>query len=131
MTQPSGQETLHYAQSEGDAKRPTAEADRAAALDLDLSFPWISDVEQLTVEVRTRWILTDVNHIRTGARTMADIIFHIRERRHSRPPQWNIQASGGMWPAPSLPTSGPTPQMTKTGCIGGGTNEQPSASERL
>ena len=63
-----GQESLDYARSEGDAQRPTAEADRAGALDPDLWIPSISDVEQLTIQVRTRWILMDVHHIRTGGR---------------------------------------------------------------
>ena len=35
MTRPWGQESLDYEHSKGDAKRPTAEADWAAALDLD------------------------------------------------------------------------------------------------
>ena len=86
MTRPWGQESLDYAKSEGDAQHPSAEADGAAALDLDLWIPWISDVEQLTIQVRTRWILMDVHHIRTGPRTMADVIFNLREGRQSPPP---------------------------------------------
>ena len=46
---------------------------------MDLWILWISDVQQLTMKVRTRWILMDVHHIRTSARTMADIIFNLRE----------------------------------------------------
>ena len=79
MTRPWGQESLDYAQSDGDAQRRTAEADRAADLDLDLWVLWISDVKQLTIQVWTRWILMDVHHNRTGARTMADVIFNLRE----------------------------------------------------
>ena len=44
-----GQESLDYAPSEGDAQRPAVGAERAAALDLDLSLPWTSDMEQLTL----------------------------------------------------------------------------------
>ena len=64
----------------------TAEADCAAALDLDLWIPRISDVEQLTIEVWTRWVLMDVHHTRNGTRTMADVILNHRARRHSPPP---------------------------------------------
>ena len=86
MTRSWGQETVDHAQSKGGAQRPTAEADQAAAHDLDLWISRISDVEQLTVQVRTRWILMDVTHIRTSARTMADVTFNLREGRHSPPP---------------------------------------------
>ena len=77
---------MDYAQSKEQAQRPTAEADRAAALDPDLWIPRISDVEQLTIQVSTRWILMDVHHIRTGTRTMADVIFNLREGRPSSTP---------------------------------------------
>ena len=87
MTRPWRQESLDYAQSQGDAQRP-------AALDLELWIPRISDVEQLTIQGRTRWILMDVHHIRTGACTMADVIFDLRERRHSPPP---TMEHSGQW----------------------------------
>ena len=87
---------------------PTVEADCAAALDLDLWIPRISDVEQLTIQVWTRWVLMDVHHIRNGTRTMADVILNRRVRRHSRPPPWNAPACGGMW----SPTLGSVPDMT-------------------
>ena len=102
MTRPWGQESLDYAQSEGDAQRPTADADRPAVLDLDLWIPRISDVELLTIQVRTRWILMDVHHIRNGARSMADVIFKLPEGQHSPPPtmehpcQWRYVATGLM-----------------------------------
>ena len=76
---PWGQENLDYAQSEGDAQRPSAESERPAARDLD---PWITrinNVEQLTLAVRIRWLLKDIHLIASGTRTMADVIFSHRE----------------------------------------------------
>ena len=99
LTRPWGQESLDYAQSKRDAQRPTAEAGRAAALDLDLWIPRISDVEQLTIQIRPPWIPMDIQHIRTGARTMADVMFNLREGRHSplptmeHPGQWRYVAT--------------------------------------
>ena len=86
MAQPWGQESLDCEQSEGDAQRPSAEADSAAALDLDLWLPWTSDGEQLTLQVRTRWIFMDIHHIMNGTRTMADVILDHCEGRQSPPP---------------------------------------------
>ena len=86
MARPWGQESPDYAQSEGDAQRSTAKADRAAALDLDLWIPLISDVVQVTIQGGTRWILMDVHHIRNGSHIMADVVFNHREGRHSPPP---------------------------------------------
>ena len=86
MTQPWGQGSLDYAQSEGEAQRPNAEADCVAAGNLDLWIPQISYLEQLTIHVRTWWILMDVHHIRMGACTMADVIFNLPEVRHFPPP---------------------------------------------
>ena len=86
MARPWGQENLDYAQSKGDAQRPTVEADCAAALELDLWIPRISDVEQLTIQVWTRSVLMEVHHIRNGTHTMADVILNHHERRHSPPP---------------------------------------------
>ena len=102
VAQPVGQESLDYAQQEGDAQRPSAEADRAAALDLDLWLPLTSDVEQLSLQVRTRWILMDIHHIMHGTRTMAEVIFEHHKRQHSPPPamehpsQWQYVATGLM-----------------------------------
>ena len=107
-----GQESLDYAQSEGDAQRPSAEGGRAAALDLHLWLPRTSDVEQLTIQVRSRWVLMDIHHIRNGTRTMADIIFNHREGRHS-PPPINEQLRQWRYVAPRLMASwGPIPQTT-------------------
>ena len=86
VAQPWGQESLEYAQSKGDAQRPSAEADRATALDLDLWLPRTSDVERLTIQVRTRWVLMDIHHIINGTRTMADVVLNHREGQHSPPP---------------------------------------------
>ena len=96
VAQPWGQERLDCAKSKGDVQRPSAEADRAAALDLDLWLPQTCDVEQLTLKVRTRWILMDTHHIMNGTSTMGDVIFDRGEGRHSRPSPWNTPASGGM-----------------------------------
>ena len=86
VAQPWGQESLDYAQSEGDAGRPGAEADRSAALDLDLWLPRTPDVEQLTIQVRTRGVLRDIHHIINRSRTMAEVIFNHHEGQHSPPP---------------------------------------------
>ena len=80
-------------QDQEDAQRPSAEADHAAALDLDLWLPWTSDVGQLTLQVRTRWLLMDIHDIMNRTRTMADVIC---DHREGRPPPWNNPASGGM-----------------------------------
>ena len=107
MNQPFGRGSLDYAQSKGDAQRPTMEAHRAAALDLNLWIPRIFDVEQPTIE-----ILMNVHHIRTGARTIADVIFDLCEGQHSPPPtmehpgQWRHVATRLMV------RMGPTSQMT-------------------
>ena len=68
--------------------------DRAAALALDLWLPWTSDVEQLTIQVGTRWVEMDIQHIMNGIRTMADVILNQCEGRQSPPPAWNTPASG-------------------------------------
>ena len=85
VAQPWAQERLDCAESEGDVQRPSAEADRAAALDLDLWLPQTCDVEQLTLKVRTRWILMDTHHIMNGTSTMGDVIFDHLEGRHFPP----------------------------------------------
>ena len=79
-----------------DAQRSSAEADRAAALDLDLWLPRTSDVEQLTFQVRTRWILMDIHRIMNSSRTIAHVIFDHREGQHSPSPTMDTPASGGM-----------------------------------
>ena len=99
VAQPWGQESPNYAQSEGDAQRPSAETDRLAALDLDLWLPRTSNVQQLTLQVQSRWILIDIHHIMNGTRTMADVIFDQREGQPAQPPsmqhlsQWRYVAT--------------------------------------
>ena len=99
MAEPWGQESLDYARSEEDSQRPTVEADRVAALDVDLWIAWISDVEQLTIQVRTQWVLMDIHNIRNGTCTMANVIFNHPEGRDSPPPtmehpsQWRYVAT--------------------------------------
>ena len=66
MAQPWGQESLDYAQSEGDAQRSSPAAERAAALDLDLWLHQTSDMGQLTLQVWTWWLLMDIHHILNG-----------------------------------------------------------------
>ena len=79
VAQPWGQQGLDYAQSKGDTQRPSAEADRAAALDLGLWPPRTSDVEKLPPQVRNPWVLMDRHHNMNGTRTMADVIFNHSE----------------------------------------------------
>ena len=99
MAPPWGQENLDYAKSEEDAHHPSAEADRAAALDLCLWLPRTSNTEQLGLQVRTQWRLQDIQHIMNGTRTMADIFFDHPRGRHSpvptmgHPSQWSYVAT--------------------------------------
>ena len=44
-----GQESLDYTRPEEDAQRPSAGAERAVTLDLDLWLPWTSDMVKLTL----------------------------------------------------------------------------------
>ena len=96
---PWRRESLDYAQSEEDAQRHSAETERAAALDLDLWLPRTSDMEQLTLQVRTRWLLIDVHQIKNGTGITADVIFDNREVGHSplptteQPSQWRYVAT--------------------------------------
>ena len=112
VAQPLGRERLGYAQSKGDAQRPSAEVERAGALNLDLWRPQTSNMEHLILQVRTRWVLLDIHHIMNGTGTMADVLFHHHEGRHSPPPtvqhpsQWWYVATA-LWH-----TWGPIPQTT-------------------
>ena len=69
------------------------------APDLDLWLPRTSDMDQLTLQFRTRWLLMDINHIMNGTRTMRHVIFDHRKGRHSPPPtmghpsQWRYVAT--------------------------------------
>ena len=85
MAPPWQQEKLDHTQSEKNAHRPSAEAERVGALDLVLWLLWTSDIEQLTLQVRDPWLLQDVRHIVNGTRTMADIIFDHGRGVHSPP----------------------------------------------
>ena len=99
VARPWREASLDYEQSKVDAQRPSAEADGAAALDLDLWLPRTSDVEQLTIQVRTRLVLMDLHHIRNGTCTMVDVIFNHHEGQHSaiptleHPSQWQYVAT--------------------------------------
>ena len=46
-------------------------------------------MQQPTIQVRTRWVLMDVHHIRNGTRTMADVIFN--HRKLQQPPPHTIK----------------------------------------
>ena len=99
MARPLRQESLGCQNLEGDAQHPSAEAERAAAFDLDLWLPRTSVMEQLTLQVRTRQLLMEIHHMMNGTRTMAHVIFDVREGRHSPPPtmehasQWRYVAA--------------------------------------
>ena len=122
-------ENLDYASSKEEGHQPSAEAERAAARDLDLWLPRNFDMEQLTLQVRSRRQLQDMQHIMNGTRTMADIIFDHQGRRHSPPPPLSTPASGAMWPHGLWRTWGPIPKTTKTDYTGGGTTGRPAAFE--
>ena len=55
---PWGWGHLDYARLEGDASRPSDQAEQAAAQDLGLWIPRLTAGEQLTLAVRIRWLLT-------------------------------------------------------------------------
>ena len=88
-------------QSEGDARRPSAEAKHRAALCLawfvNLN-QWITqtpDKEQLTLDVRTRCLLQDKHHIANRIPTMADVIV-AHQKGAARPPPTMDHSS--QWP---------------------------------
>ena len=95
MAPPCGQQNLDYAQNEEDTQRPSAETERAASLDLYLLLPRTSNTEQLGVQLRTLWLLQDIQQIVNGTRTMADIISDHRRPQHlpsptmEHPNQWH------------------------------------------
>ena len=99
MAPPWGQDNLDYTPPKEDNHCPSAEAERAAALDLDLWLPRNSDKKQLNLQVWTRWLLLDVHHIRRSTCTMADIIYDPRRGRHTpaptieHPRQWRYAAT--------------------------------------
>ena len=58
----SGQGHLDYARLEGDARRPGAHAEKAAAQNLDLWISRITTKERLALAVSIRWLLTLLVH---------------------------------------------------------------------
>ena len=95
---PCGQKSQDWAQSEPDAHHPSAEAECAAARDLDPWDPRTTDTEQLTFQVRPRSLLQEVQHIINGTRTMPDVIFYHQGGRNApfltleQPSQWRYVA---------------------------------------
>ena len=77
---------LHYARSEGDARRPNAQAEQAASQDLDMWINRITTGERLALEVSIRWLLTSHSrHLGEGPSTMADVAFGHRAEPHAPP----------------------------------------------
>ena len=77
---------LDYAPSEGNARRPSAHAEQAAAQDLDLWINRITTGEQLALGVSIRWLLTSSpRHLEEGTRTMADAAFGHWAEPHAPP----------------------------------------------
>ena len=73
---PWGRGHLHYARLEGDASRPSDQAEQAAAGDLGLWISRLTAGEQHALAVRIRWLLTSrFRNLAEGIRTMADITF--------------------------------------------------------
>ena len=96
----------------GDAQRPTAQADRSAALDLDVWIPRTSNVAQLTIQVGfvgSSWRYTTSGTVPAPWRTSYLITV---KGNTPCPPPWHTQASGGVWPTASWHTSVPVPQIT-------------------
>ena len=86
-TTPSwGRGHLDYARSEGDARRPSTQAEQAAAKDLDLWIDRITTGERLALAVSIRWLFTSQSrHLEKGTRTMADVTFGHRAEPHAPP----------------------------------------------
>ena len=96
---PWGRGHLDYARLEGDASRPSDQAEQAAARDLGLWIPRLTTGEQLALAVRIRWLLTSRSrHLAEGTRTMADITFghrtgHTPPATMDHPGQWHYVAT--------------------------------------
>ena len=96
---PWGRGHLDYARLEGDASRPSNQAEQAAARDLGLWIPRLTAGEQLALAVRIRWLLTSRSrHLAEGTRTMADITFghqtgHTPPATMDHPGQWHYVAT--------------------------------------
>ena len=86
-TTPSwGQGHLDYARSEGDARRPSAHTEQAAAQDLDLWIDRITTGERLALAVSIRWLLTSHSrHLEEGTGTMADVALGHRAELQAPP----------------------------------------------
>ena len=86
-TTPSwGRGHLDYTRSEGDARRPSAHAEEAAAKDLDLWIDRITAGERLAQAVSIRWLLTSQScYLQEGTGTMADVAFGHRGEPHASP----------------------------------------------
>ena len=96
---PGGQGHLDYARLEGEANRPSDQAEQAAARDLGIWIPRLTAGEQLTLAVRIRWLLSSRSrHLAEGTRTMADITFDHRAgytppATMDHPGQWHYVAT--------------------------------------
>ena len=76
---PWGRGHLQYARLEGNASRPSDQAEQAAAGDLGLWVSRLTAGEQHALAVRIRWLLTSrFRNLAEGTRTMADITFDHR-----------------------------------------------------
>ena len=81
-----GQGHLDYARSEGNTRRPSTQAEQAAAQDLHLWINSITTGERLALVVSIRWVLTSQSrHLKEGTHTMADAVFGPRAQRHAPP----------------------------------------------
>ena len=73
---PWGRGHLDYARLEGDASRPSDQAEQAVAQDLGLWIDRLTTEEQLSLAVRIQWLLTSRSrNLAEGTRTIADITF--------------------------------------------------------
>ena len=82
---PWGWGDLDYTRLEGNASRPSDQAEHAAAQDLGLSINGLTAEEQLNLAVHIRWLLTSRSRqLAEGARNMVDVTFG--HRRGTRPP---------------------------------------------
>ena len=96
---PWGRRHLDYARLEGDANRPSEQAEQAGTRDLGLWVPRLTVGEQLALAVRIRWLLTSRScHLAEGTRTMADVTFghrtgHTPPATMDHPGQWHYVAT--------------------------------------
>ena len=95
---PPGRGHLEDAPLEGNASRPSNQAEQAVAQDLGLCIPRLTAGEQLALAVRIRWLLTSRSrHLAEGTRTMADITFghrtgHTPPATMDHPGHWHYVA---------------------------------------